>query len=94
MVTRDRDKNELSLLPIKFVAHGTGEFLELALGLCVVIFDHDVVKMPEPPTEVLKTLALLKMGGDLCANLPSLSQGFAVVHVVKGDEGLVALRRG
>lgn len=87
-----RDENELSLLPVELVAHVTGEFLELAFRLRVVAFDHDVVEVPEPPTEVLETLALLEMSGDLCADLPSFCQGFAVVHVVKGDEGLVALR--
>ena len=48
--------------------------------------------MPKPPTEVLETLALLEMSRDLCADLPSFGQGFAVIHVMKGDEGLIALR--
>lgn len=86
------DENELSLFPVELVTHVTREFLELALGLCIVAFDHDVVEMPKPPTEVLETLALLEMSGDLCADLPGFSQGFAVVHVMEGDEGLVALR--
>ena len=87
------DENELSLLPVELVTHGAGELLELALGLCVVAFDHNVVKVPEPPTEVLETLALLEMGGDLCTDLPGFGQGLAVIHVMKGDEGLVALRK-
>ena len=38
---------------IEFIAHGLEEFLELALGLRVVTLDHDVLKMPEPPGEVI-----------------------------------------
>jgi hypothetical protein len=91
LVRGDGDENELSLLPIELVAHCAGEFLELALGLCVIAFDHDVVEMPEPPTEILETLSLLEMSSDLCANLPGFGQGLAVVHVMKGDKGLVAL---
>ena len=49
-----RHKNEGQLTGlIEFIAHGLEEFLELALGLRVVTLDHDVLKMPEPPGEVI-----------------------------------------
>ena len=45
----------------------TLEFLEPAFGLCVVVHDYDVLKMPESPGEVLEALALVKMTSDLRA---------------------------
>ena len=49
-----RQKNEGQLTGlIEFIAHGLEELLELAIGLCVVALDYDVLKMPEPPGEVL-----------------------------------------
>jgi hypothetical protein len=92
LVTRASDENELSLLPVELVAHVTREFLEFALGLGVIAFDHNVVEVPEPPAEVLEPLTLLEVSGHFGANLPGLGQGLAVVHVVEGDERLVALR--
>ena len=38
-----------AFLLVEFVAHDLGELFELALGLCIVALDHDVLKMPEPP---------------------------------------------
>ena len=48
--------------------------------------------MPESPAKVFEPLALLEVRGHFGADLPGLGQGLAVVHVVEGDEGLVALR--
>lgn len=53
-----------ALLLVELVAHGLGEFLELAFGLGIVTLDHDVLEVPKPPGEVLKTLALLEVARD------------------------------
>lgn len=87
------DEDELSLFSVELVTHIPGEFLEFALGLCIVGFDHDVVEVPKPPAEVLKTLSLLEMGSDLGAYFPCFGERVAVVHVVKGDKRLVALEK-
>ena len=47
----------------------TSEFLELALELCVVALDYDVLKMSESPGEVLKVLALRKITSGLRVDL-------------------------
>ena len=56
-----------AFLLVEFVAHDLGELFELALGLCIVALDHDVLKMPESPGEVLEVLALVQMASDLRA---------------------------
>lgn len=50
-----------ALLLVELVAHGLGEFLELAFGLGIVALNHDILEVPEPPGEILKALALLKV---------------------------------
>ena len=49
---REENEDQLTGL-IEFIAHGLEELLELALGLRVVGPDHDVLKIPEPPGEVI-----------------------------------------
>lgn len=54
------------------------EFFELSLALRIVSLDEGKLEEPETPTEVLEALALLEVLGDLCADLPCLSEGIAV----------------
>ena len=64
-----------AFLLVQLVAHDFGELLELALGLGVVRFDHDVLEVPEAPAEVLEPLALLEVASDLCADLSTHTCG-------------------
>ena len=58
-------KNEGQLTGlIEFIAHGLKSFSN---SIRVVALDHDVLKMPESPAEVLEVLALLQMASDLRA---------------------------
>ena len=58
-----------AFLLVEFVAHDLGELFELALGLCIVALDHDVLKMPEPPGEVVEVLVLLATYEQACCNV-------------------------
>lgn len=58
-----------SFLFVEFVAHMLGELLELSLRTGVVGIDHKVLKVPQPPAEILEPLALLEEVSDLCADL-------------------------
>ena len=42
--------NAPALLLVKLVAHALGELLEVALGLCIVAVDHEVLEVPQAPT--------------------------------------------
>jgi hypothetical protein len=50
--------------------------------------------MPQPPTQVLEPLTLLKIASNFGTNLPSLCERLGIIEVAKGYEGLVALRMG
>lgn len=80
-----------ALLLIELVAHASGELPEIALGLCIVWVEHEVLEMPEPPAKVLKALALLKKTGNLCADFPGFGQGFGVIEIAERDKRLVSL---
>ena len=64
-----------ALFLVEFVAHDLGEFFELTLRLCIVRVDDEVLEMPEPPTQVLETLALLEVAGHLGADLDEMKRG-------------------
>jgi hypothetical protein len=81
-----------ALLLVELVAHALGELLKVALWLCIVGVYHEVLEMPKPPTNILETLALLKIAGDLCADLPSFSQSFWVIEIAECDKRLVSLK--
>jgi hypothetical protein len=59
------------------------ELFELALALRIVGLDEGELEEPEAPTEVLQTLALLEVLGDLCADLPCLGEGITVGNLAK-----------
>ena len=61
--------NAPPLLFIKLVSHAFRELFELALRLGAVCIDHEVLKMPESPTQILKALTLFKISCDLGTNL-------------------------
>ena len=64
-----------SLLLVELVAHAFGQLLEVALGFGVVAVDHEVLEVPQPPAQVLESLALLQEAGDLGANLRKIFEG-------------------
>ena len=64
-----------ALLLVELVAHAFGQLLEVALGLGVVAVDHEILEMPQPPAQVLESLALLQEAGDLGANLRKIFEG-------------------
>jgi hypothetical protein len=58
-----------AFLFVQLIAHVFRELLELPLRLGVVGIDHEILEVPEPPAQVLETLALFKEAGDLGADL-------------------------
>ena len=42
----EKTENAPALLLVELVAHALGELLEIALGLCIVGVDHEVLEMP------------------------------------------------
>ena len=69
----------------EFVTHDLGEFLELAIGLRIVALDHDVLKMPEPPGEVLEALALFQVTSDLGADLCQCVHTASISRVIRAQ---------
>ena len=63
------EEHRPSFLLVQLVAHAFGEFAELSLGLGVVRIDHESLKVPQSPTQVLKPLSLFEISGDLCTDL-------------------------
>ena len=58
-----------ALLFVQLVTHALGELLEVALRLRIVGVDHEILKVPEAPAQVLEPLALLEEASDLCVDL-------------------------
>lgn len=58
-----------SLFLVELVTHTLGQLLEVAFGLGIVSVDHKVLKVPQSPTQVLKSLALFEEARDLGTNL-------------------------
>ena len=58
-----------SLPLVQLVTHAFRKLLELALRLRIVGVDHEILKVPEAPAQVLEPLALLEEASDLCADL-------------------------
>ena len=74
-----------AFLLVEFVAHDLGELFELALGRCIVALDHDVLKMPEPPGEVLEALALFQVTSDLGADLCQCVHTASISRVIRAQ---------
>ena len=58
-----------ALFLVQLVTHALAKFSKLSPGFGVVLVDDEVLEMPEPPTQVLKPLALFGETSDLCADL-------------------------
>lgn len=58
-----------ALLLVELIAHALRQLLEVALGLGVVGVNHEVLEVPQSPTQVLESLALFQEAGDLCTDL-------------------------
>lgn len=67
--------DEPALFLVEFVAHVLGELFELTLRPGIVRVDDEILEMPEAPTQVLETLALLEVAGYFGADLYDMKRG-------------------
>jgi hypothetical protein len=58
-----------AFLLVQLIAHAFGELAELSLGLGIIRIDHEGLKVPQSPTQILKPLALFEISSDLCTDL-------------------------
>ena len=64
-----------SFLLVQLVSHVLRQLAELAFRLCVVGVDHEVLEVPQPPAQVLESLALFQEACDLGTNLGKIFTG-------------------